>query len=104
MFTKCKFMFSDSEEIYEGCSDGTAWNGWANIFMSKEQVKDFLDCLPYDYKFYNKGEIIPSIVIYGLGNDGQENVESSPIWTGEEFIEAYALNGYEFMIVGDDNE
>ena len=106
MFHKCRFTFSDGgfDEIYDGYTDDTLWNGWANVFMSKEQIKDFLDCLPYDYKFYskedeNKGSSVPCLVIFGLGNGDEEIVESSTIWDGKEFIESYSLEGYEFVVV-----
>ena len=51
---KSKFSIDgdeDPENIVEGYTDGTLWNGWANVCFTREQVSTWLDASPYDYRF-----------------------------------------------------
>jgi len=40
---KVKFQF-DSEEIFDGFSDGSTWNGFDNIYINDEVFQMVLDC------------------------------------------------------------
>lgn len=100
MFHKSKFTNSDEDEIIEGYTDGTEWNGWANVYFTREQLPDALG--PYDVQFHephtplNKRDYPIAIVYF----EDELIIESSPIVTTDgDMIEAYALDGFEFIEV-----
>jgi hypothetical protein len=41
---KSKFSIDGNEDIVEGYTDGTLWNGWANVCFTREQVSAWLNC------------------------------------------------------------
>lgn len=49
---KTKFNIGDSENIYEGYTDGRLWNGWATPYFTKEvadkMVKDYEEAMYYE--------------------------------------------------------
>ena len=47
-----KFTLSDNNEVFEGYTDGSLWNGWANVCFTRDQIRKFFDATPYDYKFH----------------------------------------------------
>jgi len=36
---KSKFTLSDGDEQFEGYTDDSLWNGWANVCFTREQVE-----------------------------------------------------------------
>ena len=48
---KSKFTFSDGDEEFEGYTNGSTWNKWANVCFTKNQVKELMDTIPYNYRF-----------------------------------------------------
>ncbi len=103
---KSKFSIDGDEKegnIVEGYTDGTLWNGWANIYFTREQVSTWLDASPYDYRFLeaktklNKKNI-PVLLIYF--DSGEELIESAPFITDTgEILEGYNMEGYCFAEV-----
>jgi len=94
---KSKFTLSDNEEEFEGYTDGSLWNGWANVCFTKEQVIEFLRTTPYDFGFFG-GEVGDNLVIYWDDND--ETFPSTPLpLDNGDIIEGYFLDGMEFMEV-----
>lgn len=97
---KSRFTLSDDTEEFEGYTDGSLWNGWANVVFTREQVSKWLDSTPYDYRFLEAGtpqntRPYPVLVIYF---EDQETIESTPLPTDDgQILEGYSLNGYEFM-------
>ena len=45
-----EFIVDGEEDLFEGYTDGTLWNGWANVWFTRKQVSKWLDTLPYDYR------------------------------------------------------
>lgn len=49
---KTKFNIGDSENIYEGYTDGRLWNGWATPYFTKEvadkMTKDYEEAMYYE--------------------------------------------------------
>lgn len=90
--TKCSIDGEgDSVECY---TDGTTWNGWDNVALTRKGIMEWLDSSPYDYHFFMNGEI-PSIRIQF---EEETIIESSPLWDGSEFVEAYFMDGYCFAV------
>jgi hypothetical protein len=88
---KSKFTLSDDTEEFEGYTDGSLWNGWANVLFTKEQMEAFLNSTPYDYHFTELGVVVH-------WDDKEELFYSSPIPTDSgDILLGYALDGYEFM-------
>ena len=85
---KSKFSIDgdeDPENIVEGYTDGTLWNGWANVCFTREQVSAWLDASPYDYRFLEANTTMnkrdyPVLLIYF--DDREEIIESSGIFYG----------------------
>ena len=106
---KSKFSIDgdeDSENIVEGYTDGTLWNGWANVCFTREQVSAWLDASPYDYRFLeantkmNKRDY-PVLLIYF--DDREEIIESTPLPTDNgEILEGYFMEGYCFVDINKD--
>lgn len=95
---KSKFTLSDDTEVFEGYTDGSLWNGWANVCFTEEQVKAFLDSTPYDYGIYGEVQSPPVLVIHW--DDGDEIFESTPLPTDDgDILVGYFLDGLEFMEV-----
>jgi hypothetical protein len=97
-----KFTLSDNDEVFEGYTDGTLWNGWANVCFTRDQIRKFFDTTPYDYKFLEignplNGENCHLLVVYW--DDKEEVFPSSPILIDRDNIEGYFLVGIEFMEV-----
>lgn len=102
---KSKFTLSDDTEEFEGYTDGSLWNGWANVCFTKEQVTKFLESAPYEYKFFGANEgcnelPYPVLDIYNFSGVEPHIIHSSPIYLEEtaNFITAYFLD-LEFMEV-----
>lgn len=100
---KCKFTLSDDTEEFEGYTDGSTWNKWDNVAMTREQVKKFLDASQADYRFLeaNMGwndRPYPILVLYNWGGVEPVDVESFAIFVDDEFVETYYLD-LEFMVV-----
>lgn len=103
MFHKSKFTNSDDNEIIEGYTDGTDYNGWANVYFTREQLPDAVGA--YDVRFYeantrfNKRNYPVAVVFF----EDELIIESSLIIITDgdiiEEIEAYALDGFEFIEV-----
>ena len=98
---KSKFTLSDDVEEFEGYTDGSLWNGWANVCFTRNQVKEFLDTTPYDYRFI-EGDMVKNtdaqLIIYW--EDGEEQFPSSPLPTDNgDILEGFFLEGLEFMEV-----
>ena len=95
---KCKFTLSDDEEEFEGYTDGSLWNGWANVYFSREQIEEFLKSLPYDFKLSENGGI-PQVTIWWDKNE-PETTQSTPLPTDDgDILEGYFLDGLKFMEV-----
>lgn len=95
------FTLSDGEEQYEGYTDGTLWNGWSNVFFTRDQLQVFVNSTPYDLRFFEANtkendRDHPVAIIYF---EDEELIESSPIAVNGEYVEGYSLNGFEFMEV-----
>ncbi len=60
---KSKFTLSDDHEEFEGYTDGSLWNGWANVCFSREQLIEMMKSMPYDFKFSSNGGI-PQVTIW----------------------------------------
>ena len=91
----------NEENIFEGYTDGTLWNGWANVCFTREQVSVWLDTSPYDYKFLeaktklNKRDY-PVLLIHF--DDREETIESTPLPTDSgEILEGYFMEIYFFV-------
>jgi hypothetical protein len=101
---KSKFSIDgdeNEENIVEGYTDGTLWNGWANVCFTREQVSAWLDVSPYDYKFLesktklNKRDY-PVLLIYF--DDREEIIESTPLPTDSgDILEGYFMESYCFV-------
>lgn len=90
-----RFTLSDDLKEFEGYTDGSLWNGWANVCFTKEQVIEFMKTTPYDYCFYGEGQ---NLIIYW--DDENEVIESSPLPTDDgDILEGYFLDSIEFMEV-----
>lgn len=93
----------NEEYIVEGYTDGTLWNGWANVCFTREQVSAWFDTSPYDYKFLDARSKLnrrdyPVLVIYF--DDREEIIESTPLLTDDgDILEGYFLEGYCFVEV-----
>lgn len=64
-----KFTLSDNDEVFEGYTDGSLWNGWANVCFTRDQISKFFATTPYEYKFLEvgnplNGEEYPLLVVY----------------------------------------
>ena len=98
-----KFTLSDNDEVFEGYTDGSLWNGWANVCFTRDQIKKFFATTPYDYKFREVGDLLsggeyPLLVVYW--DDKEEIFSSSPLPIDDgDIVEGYFLDGLEFMEV-----
>lgn len=97
-----KFTLSDSYEVFEGYTDGSLWNGWANVCFTRDQIRKFFDTTPYDHKFLEVGnplnsEEYPLLVVFW--DDKEEVFPSSPLPIDGDILEGYFLDGIEFMEV-----
>jgi hypothetical protein len=106
---KSKFSIDgdkNEENLVEGYTDGTSWNGCANVCFTRDQVSAVLDASPYDYRFLeaksklNKRDY-PVLLIYQ--SDGEKIIESTPLPTdGGDLLEGYFLETYCFDEVKQD--
>ncbi len=96
---KSKFTLSDDHEEFEGYTDGSLWNGWANVCFTREQVIEFMKTTPYDFRFEQTQFPIPDgLTIYW--DDVEEFYPSTPLPTDDgDILEGYFLDGLEFMEV-----
>jgi hypothetical protein len=110
MYYKSKFTLSDSEEEFEGYTDGSLWNGWANVFFTREQVVEFLPA-QYDPMFLEprvagNHRDFPILVLNNGRDTETYGATYFPVW-GEENIdresirqlEVFGFDGWEFMEV-----
>jgi hypothetical protein len=100
-----KFTLSDGDEVFEGYTDGTLWNGWSNVCFTREQIIEWL-LAGYDITFieaHTKGNNQDYPIARINWGRESEIIESSPIFVlidGETHIlETYSFEGYEFMEV-----
>ncbi len=105
---KAKFSIDgdeDEESIVEGYTDGTQWNGWANVCFTREQLSKWLGTSPYDYKFLDaktklNNREYPVLLIYY--DDREEMIESSPLPTDSgDILEGYFMEGYCFVEISE---
>lgn len=93
---KCDFTLSDDSEVFEGYTDGSLWNGWTSIFLTKGQAKKFFRSTPYDYRFIGRKNKERFIVYM----EQEEIFFSSPIpLENGEILRGFAIEGWEFMEV-----
>jgi len=100
---KSKFTLSDTDDVFEGYTDGSLWNGWANVCFTREQIKNFMDTTPYNYKFIESGTFpnliegwYPLLVVYWDMEEEVYHSTSLPTDNGD-ILEGYFLDGLEFM-------
>jgi hypothetical protein len=91
-----KFTFSDGNEVFEGYTDGTLWNGWANVCFSREQLNELLRSLPYDFKFSSNGGI-PQVTIWWEKGEAETTQSTALPLDNGYIIEGYFMDGLEFM-------
>lgn len=95
-----KFNIDGEEDLFEGYTDGTLWNGWANVCFTREQVSMLLDASPYDYRILEAKTVLnkkdyPVLLIYF--DDREEIIESTSFQTDlGETLEGYFIEGYHF--------
>ena len=95
---KSKFTLSDDTEEFEGYTDGSLWNGWANVCFTKEQVIEFLKTTPYDFQFKNEDSEYYDTTLVIFWDDGEEYFPSTTLPTDDgDILEGYFLDGLEFM-------
>ena len=100
-----KFTLSDDDEEFEGYTDGTLWNGWANVYFTREQVVDFLPA-QYDAIFCEPHTPMNPhdypVLILNWGRE-TETIESTPFEDENgNLVEGYCFDGWEFMEVDDE--
>lgn len=89
------------ENIIEGYTNGTLWNGWANVCFTRQQVSAWLDASPYDYRFLEprtklNDKDTPVLLIYF--DDREEKIEAMQFTTDNgETTEGYFMEGYCFV-------
>jgi hypothetical protein len=96
---KSKFTLCDDIEEFEGYTDGSLWNGWASVLMTKKQARAFFGSTPYDFRFTGKG-VHEKLIVY-VDSSGSDVYDCTPI-PGEKsgkFLRGFAIEGYEFMEV-----
>ncbi len=101
---RSKFSIDGNENddnIVEGYTDGTLWNGWAIVCFTHDQVSAWLDASPYDYRFLeprtplNKRDY-PVLLIYF--DDREDTIEATSLSTDTgEMLEGYYMEGYCFV-------
>ena len=80
------------DNVIECYTDGTLWNGWTSVCMTREQVSEWLNASPYDYRFLDNGTLV---IAY---DDRAERIESTPLPTDDgQILEGYFLDGYCFV-------
>lgn len=101
---KCRFTLSDDTEEFEGYTDGSTWNKWDNVAMTREQVEKFLDTTPYDYRFVptkqEDGKVLwTQLIVYW--DSGLSTYPSSPIPLDDNktILEGWFIDDLEFMVV-----
>ncbi len=80
------FTLSDDVEEFEGYVEGE-YRGWANVCMTTDQVIEFLNSTPYDYKFeeYN-------LIVWWESNEAQK-IEPSSLPTDDgDILVGYFLD------------
>lgn len=80
------------DNVIEAYTDGTLWNGWTSVCMTREQVSEWLNASPYDYRFLADGTLV---IAY---DDRTEQIESTPLPTDDgQILEGYFMDGYCFV-------
>lgn len=100
---KSKFTLSDDTQEFEGYTDGTLWDGWANVCFTREQVEKVLTLWEYEFtllKAFEGRSDLPYPVLFIYNFEGVEPtiIHSTPAWIDEDFIDCYYLD-LEFMEV-----
>ena len=91
---------TDPEEVFEGYTDDTTWNGWACVTFTKEQMEIWLKSSPYDYRFMEVGHQfnkfnVPAVLIYF---EEETTIESTPfVIENGDLVEGYYMDGYCFV-------
>jgi len=78
-------------------TNGTTWNGWDNIALTKAGIMEWLDSSPYDYRFITNKDGNESILIYF---EDEEIIDSSPLWVKDHFETVYFMDSYCFVVNG----
>jgi hypothetical protein len=77
-------------DAIDGYTDDTTWNGWNNVFVTKEQFISWIEQTPMDYSIDDKG-----VITIDFSEHGQDNDTFIPkVIDG---ITLYSLNGYCFV-------
>lgn len=98
---KSRFRIEGQDEVFEGYTDGTLWDGWANVCFTRPQVEKILETLPYDHQFFGKGQTERLIIYRGGRRD--ETFHSTPLPTDDKRIKrGFFLDGFEFVEVKDE--
>ncbi len=88
----CKFTTSDTDEVFDGWTDGTFHNGWLSVYLTRCQVVEFLSPIRPVFMEPNTFGNTRDYPVLQINNGREfEFFESCPIWTGEEFVEMYNL-------------
>lgn len=96
----------ESEELQtvEAYTDGSDWNGWANVALTRKGLTDWLNASPYDYRFFEQNEN-PAVRIYMPNKE--EVIESSPLLVptdgGLDLVEVYFMEGFCFLIMEEES-
>lgn len=81
------------EYVFEGYTDGTTWNGWANVVFTREQAEAWAKSSPYDYRFSGADG---ALVIY-YDREPTGDIRPTQIDLGEGLVDVYDMNGYCFV-------
>jgi len=93
MLRKSRFAIDDihdDDESIEGYTDDSTWNGWANVYLTLESLKEFWDNSPYSYTV--KGD---KMTVYLAKNRSEETFKPIII----DGLKLYDMNGYCFVEV-----
>lgn len=80
---------TEEDDVLEGYTDNTTWNGWDNVYLPLASIQDWLDASPYDYSINPDG----SVLVYWE----DEAILRPSIIDG---LTVYDMNGYCFVILG----
>jgi len=91
---------TDESPAVEGYSDGTTWNGWEKVHLTREESEKWLNPSRVPYSFREaKSELNPrEIPVLAIlwPNDDEEIIESNLIQTNDGLLRLYDFTGYCF--------
>ena len=90
---------TDLDEIFEGYTDETTWNGWACVVFTREQMEKWCKSMPYNHRFVSIHELgnekVAHVILYF---ETEVTIDSMFLEIEEDiFIEAYYMDGYCFV-------